>query len=63
MEAKYTDGQSIPHGDWVRWLSYGEGSSTFEGYCVSVSHSFKVNREGVLEGRSTYSVERVEALA
>ena len=63
VEAKYTDGQSIAHGDWVRWLSYGEGSSTFEAYCVSVSHSFKVNREGVLEGRSTYSVERVEALA
>ena len=63
VETKYTEGQSIAHGDWVRWLSYGEGSSTFEGYCVSVSHSFKVNREGVLEGTSTYNVERVESLA
>ena len=62
LVTKYVDGNTLSHGDWVRWRSHGPEKHFYDGYITKATHSFTVNEHGVLEGSSTYSVERVEAI-
>ena len=59
---KYVDGTYLSHGDYVRWRSYGPEKHFYEGYITKVSHTLTVNEMGTLEGKSEYTLERVEAI-
>lgn len=61
VTAKYKDGSTLSHGDWVRWRSYGPEAYYYVGYITKATHTFTVNKMGVLEGASSYDVERTEA--
>jgi hypothetical protein len=61
VTAKYKDGSTLSHGDWVRWRSYGAENHFYVGYITKATHTFTVDKMGVLEGSSTYDVERTEA--
>lgn len=61
VTAKYKDGSTLSHGDWVRWRSYGPEKHYYVGYVTKATHTFTVNKMGVLEGASSYDVERTEA--
>jgi len=58
---KYMEDSTLSHGDWVRWRSRGPERDFYVGYITKMAHSFKVDERGVLEGVSTYNVERTQA--
>lgn len=60
LTTKYMWESSLSHGDWVRWRQTGKDRSFYTGYITKVTHSFRVNERGVLEGTSTYNVERTD---
>lgn len=60
---KYVDAWDVSHGDWVRWRSYGSEDHLYEGYVTQIEHSITVNEKGVAEGRTEYTLERVEPIA
>lgn len=62
LVTKYVDGTYLSHGDYVRWRSYGPEKHFYEGYITRVSHTLTVNDRGTLEGKSEYTLERVEAI-
>lgn len=62
LVTKYVDGTYLSHGDYVRWRSYGPEKHFYEGYITKVSHTLTVNDRGTLEGKSEYTLERVEAI-
>ena len=61
VTAKYDYDSTLSHGDWVRWRSYGPEKHYYVGYITKATHTFTVNKMGVLEGASSYDVERTEA--
>jgi hypothetical protein len=60
LTTKYMWKSSLSHGDWVRWRQTGKDRSFYTGYITKVTHSLRVNELGVLEGTSTYNVERTD---
>lgn len=58
VTTKFVAGSTIAHGDWIRWRAHGSETLYYEAYVTQISHTLTVNKEGVLEGTSVYTVER-----